>query len=433
MFKSLLQTDYFKLISELANKGVIKQDREKYTPVFDLIKKTLENDNKIIFSDPMLISDDSDDNKDQPIVESMNIYTVYTRRTASLLANVIHEHMGKYVQMRSIIPLEEYEIMYNMRSIAKVYRIDKYKNIIITKLFQAKQINNLYYFPADIELIDVYNKLYLPNYRDEWESLLKLEKTLYSKVISNKVGGKCADCKTDRKLDVNNIKILLMKFLDKENYIMVGKWAHNIITGKKDIENDHNVQILSENNIDDDYNNIMGFLAAYTNYGIYYKKKKIYIPKDTRIFKYTLFIKYPILGKKGKCVDKQFLDIYNCASYELIPYIKKSYNKFTINMGNLFVQLRFLFIDMWFINLLKYLDIVETKQFTYKYSDIINTIKLLKIKMPVDFKNSYLGINYDKKIEQKIVISEKNINKTNYYPEFDINEYKKYKMVATSS
>lgn len=433
MFKNLLKTEYFKLVSDSANEGIIKQDREKYTPVFNLIKKTLENDNKIIISDPVLISDDINNNTEHRIIDSINIYTIYTRRTATLLANVIHEHISKYVNMRSIIPLEEYEIMYNMRSIVKVYRIDKYKNIIITKLFQAKQINNLFYFPAEIELIDVYNKLYLPNYRDEWEDLLNLEKTLYKKIILNKVGGKCTDCKTDRKLDINNIKMLLMKFFDKENYIMVGKWAHNIITEKKDIENDYNIQILSENSIEDDYNNIMGFLSVYTNYGIYYKKKKIYIPKDTRIFKYTLFIKYPILGKKGKCVDKQFLDIYNCASYELIPYIKKTFNKFTINVGNLFVQLRFLFIDMWLINLLKYLDIVESSQFKYKYSDIINTILELKNIMPIDFKNSYLGINYDKKIEQKIVISEKNINKINYYPEFDINEYKKYKIVATSS
>ena len=72
-----------------------------------------------------------------------------------------------------------------------------------------------------------------------------------------------------------------------------------------------NIQIISENNIENDYDNILMYLNKFTQYGIYYKKKLLYIPKDNRIFKYNFFIKYPTFVKD--VVDKQFLKPYDKA------------------------------------------------------------------------------------------------------------------------
>ena len=60
-------------------------------------------------------------------------------------------------------------------------------------------------------------------------------------------------------------------------------------------------------------------------------------------------------------------------------------------------------------------------------------MKMIKSKLSFDFENKYIGLNYDEKIEQKIIISEKNIIKTSYFPELSINKDKKYKIIATSS
>ena len=63
----------------------------------------------------------------------------------------------------------------------------------------------------------------------------------------------------------------------------------------------------------------------------------------------------------------------------------------------------------------------------------LNRSKMLKTKMSFNFESKYMGINYDEKIEQKIIMSEKNIIKTSYFPELSINKDKKYKIIATSS
>jgi hypothetical protein len=453
MFKDVLQTDFFQLASDKASNGIIKEDREKYAVIFDEVRKVLANDDKIIISDINVLLNKKHINTQ----ESMSIYTIYTRRTTTLITNTIHKNIGKLVQMKEIIPIEEYEILYNMRRLISVYHIDKYKNVNIPSLFNAVKIDTLYYFSPEIEIMNIYHKLYSPIQYDNWPLLIKKEKILYDKLLDNMIGGvscndisgksnkgfqdinlynggaKCTDCKSQRKLDINNIKILLLNFLNNENYIMIGKWAHNLINSKKDISNDYNIQIISENDIEHDYRNIANFLSSYTNYGIYYKKKKLYVPQDNRLYKYTLFIKYPVIGKTSSGIDKQFIDIYNCASYELIPCIPKKHDNLIINVGNLFVQLRFLLIDLWLIRLLKYLKIVGSTQFTYKNSDIYTSIKLLKDKMPPNFKDKYIGIHYDEKIEQKIVISKKQIKKNSYYPELSITKDKKYRIIATSS
>jgi hypothetical protein len=44
----------------------------------------------------------------------------------------------------------------------------------------------------------------------------------------------------------------------------------------------------------------------------------------------------------------------------------------------------------------------------------------------------YIGINLDEKIEQKIMISEKNIKKNSYFPALSLKHDKTYQLIATS-
>ena len=299
--------------------------------------------------------------------------------------------------------------------------------------------------------MDIYHKLYLPNYYDEWKTLLGQEKSLYEIITKdipqNKKESKketkketkenCPTCKDKRQIDINNIKHLMLKFFDNENYVLIGDIAHKLISSKLS-DKDHiskNIQIISENAIEQDYQNIVNYLSLYTKHGIYYKKKKLYVQKDNRIFKYTLFIKYPtITSTKGsRGIDKQFLDIYNCAEFELIPYISKKHNNISLRVGNLFVQMRFLLIDLWLYRVLKYLKDIDDKVFKEKCLNIYTTMNTIKKLLPISFKDKYMGINYDEKIAQKISISENNIKKSSYYPELSVKKTKKYKLIATST
>ena len=44
MFKSLLGTDFFKIVSDDANDGIIKNDRLSYKPIFDMIRTEIIED-----------------------------------------------------------------------------------------------------------------------------------------------------------------------------------------------------------------------------------------------------------------------------------------------------------------------------------------------------------------------------------------------------
>ena len=180
-----------------------------------------------------------------------------------------------------------------------------------------------------------------------------------------------------------------------------------------------------------DYENIARCLSKYTNYGIFYKKRKMYVPKNTRIVKYTLYIKYPTI--KTSTIDKPFMDIYNCGSYELTPYIEKKYKNSNLRIGNIYVQLYYSMVDMWLLKLLTQLRGITNEYFLENYNYYITTIKQLKKNVQVKYNNNYMGINYDLKIEQKIILTENQIKKTSYYPELNMKTSKKYLLVATSS
>jgi hypothetical protein len=445
MFKNLLKSDFFQNISDTAKKNIIKTDRDKYKIVFDETRKLIQNDPIIILSNVNTIIEYITSKSDDSLEENMILYTTHPRRTTTMITNNIHKKLGKFILMKATIPNLEYDIIYNMRNLIKIYHIDRYKNIEIPKLFNAIKIDNLYYFPPEIELMDIYHKLYLPNCFDEWETLLNQEKVLYkyfTETEKKKIGGdskqlKQSSCKKKRSLSINNIKLLILNFLDKGNYILIGEIAHKLMNSE-DISNiviPNNIQIITENSIENDYSAIVNYLSVYTNYGIYYKKIKLYTPKDNRIYKHTFYIKYPSLTSS---IDKQFLDIYNCGEFELIPYIEKQINiaknsNISIRIGNLFVQLRFLLIDLWLYKILfEHIKIIDIIEFNEKKIYIISVIKKLK-KLSFNFKNKYMGINFDEKIEQKIISSQKNLKKNIYYPEISINKTKQYLLVATSS
>jgi superoxide dismutase len=459
MFAKLLTTNYFADVAQTAQSTFIKMDREQYYPIFELVKKLLAKDDKTVLSEPMLLptlvnsAKSVKNNKSNNLKTSMTLYTMYPRKISTEIANAIHKEFGKFTQMRAMIPNEEYSIMYDMRGLITVHRIDRYKQIPLNTLFKTNTQNNLEYFPAEIELIDIYRKLYLPNYIEEYDDIRQCETAmfnLFAKSHNIKTGGaesdalnkNCEPCRVKRQISIHHIQLLMLKFFHNKKYAFVGEWAHSFMLDSSVPDNNTPIQIISENSIDQDYKNIALYLSKFTKYGIFYKKKKIYIPKDTRMCKYTLFIKFP--NALGKGIDKPFMDIYNCANYELIPFIPLDIEKSTLNVGNLNVQMRFLFIDLWlmhFINLLngppesqitKSSLVEEKKKYTLNTITKLKSPKVIK-KFSFDSVENFIGINYDEKVSQKIEISQKQLKKDSYYPELSMKNSKKYQLIATTS
>jgi hypothetical protein len=446
MFKSILQTDYFLKEQQIANNTIINEDRLKYFPIFNTIKLMLKNNISVIFSDSNLISYNKNKLHNFKTTTQLVIYSTHARKITTLITNKIHEKFGKFVQMRSIIPNKEYDIIYDLRTLVKIYHIYRYKKMEISVLFNTININNLLYFPIEVELMDVYHKLYLPNCYNDWNVLQTTKNTLQALFNSqqtiklNKLTTitsikKCVNCKEIQHNNINQIKILMMQYFNNENYILVDDWSQYSLR-KHTLEQIPNssIQVISENDIELDYRNIMSYLSKFIKYGIFFKKRKLYIPKNNRILKYTLYVKYP--GIKSSGVNKPFLDIYNCGMYELIPFTKHTC-KFgddlvNIKIACLYVNMYFILVNLWIVNLIFKLGNIDKQTFINKNIHLNKLITWAKKTLPTHTK-TYIGINYDEKTQQKIIISKKNIKKKSYYPENSINLNKKYKLIATSS
>ena len=429
MLSAVLLTDYFDNAEKIATNTVIKEDRMIYIPIYNHIISLLINDKYSMISDINSILCKNE------LRTNLVIYTLYSRKLTTTIANAVHEKFGKYVQMRSIIPGNQYEVIYNMRPIISVYSITQYKDLDIHTLFNAiKLSDNVYYLPVSVELMDIYHKLYLPNYAKDYSLLKQQEQLLWDKL--EKKGGVCNTCKTDRNIDITNLRLIFLEFLHNENFVIIGEWCDYILNNTA--EPNSCIQIISENDIDFDYKTISTFLSKYTKFGIFYKKRRLYVPKNNRILKHTFYIKYPSmstgLSKNNSGVDKPFLDIYNTCSYEIVPYTTCTHKNKTFRIGSPTLLIYFNWLDLWLLGIFKCTGSITDIKYNELYLLYMGYIKKNRklIMNTTNINYVYTGINYDENVFQKIDISEKNLKKTTYYPELSIKKDKTYELIATS-
>ena len=477
MFNNLHKINYYDYLINKANNDIIKNDRLQYMPIINLVKAYIKKSNNmaIFVTDIKVLIYNFYENsvgKTEKKIFSQykNIYNdtlnyelvLYSDKPKILctqLINIIHSNFGKFTQMKSIITDQEYVIMYNMRPVIIIFKIEQYKNKNITDIIKPKLIDDINYLPINIEIIDIYHKLFLLNFYNDWGKLTIQESLVYNyfityykkyiKIVKEKINKEsdnvCISCKINRNTNINNIKYIILELFDNENYIIINDWALYLFNKYKKLnrekkENDDNIiSIVSQNKIDRDYTKIVNFLSKFTKYGIYYIENKLYIPNNRRLKLYTFYIKYPDVVSKNKIssIDKPFLEIYNNASYELLPFIKINYNYnntvINLKIGNYHVLLYFIFIKIWVLDLLDGLDLIKKNKAYVNYMNYYNLITMLyKNKKLFNVTKYFIGINFDEKIEKKINISKSNNIKKNYYPELSMKKNKTYKLVATS-
>jgi hypothetical protein len=389
MFTNVINSNFYDSLKQKALNGVITKTHKKYKPILDVVYSNMENN--IISNINSLLENTTNDLE-------FDIYSELPKQTSINLADRIKEKTNEIVKMKQSTD-SQYIISVNGMSMITVNLIQhKSSNIIETT--GSIKINSTYHFPILVELMDLYRKLYSPTYVDEWEELYNTEIRAFSLFNTERKingGAKCVKCKEFRHENIESVKIMFMDFLINTNYVLIGNWVSG--------ENTEIIKIISENEADVDLLNITNYLSNYTKFPIYYKEKMLYIPKDNRIKRHRFYIRFPTTSSD---VEKPFLDIYNCGTYELIPYnIKKN-----IKIGTPPLLLRFLFIDLWILQLLSHVD---KKIIKSKTNDIHKQIA--KIHKTLKFKQVKTFIGIEDNLLIKIQI-ENSSNPTSlvYYP-----------------
>ena len=377
MFGQLLKTNF---IDDLQKKAspVIKKTRAKY----DVARQTVIEfckDNDVFLSNPkaLAVEDDIDD--------VFEMYCENPYKYALMLTNELYKKCSKYVVLKTFSKNKQLEILFNTFTLVNIYAIVREKRANIKDLVLPIVINKINYISPELELIDIYRSLYNPAKKDDWEELLDIEEKLLPRVFDRVkiLGGKCDPCKLKRTASINSLKkIVLENFVNGSEYVVLGEYGLRILSG--DIKSHEKIQIVSKNRIEDDIKQLIEFIEKYTDYGITYRRQKIDIPKDFRTKKFTVYVEFP---KLGKTVQKAFLDIYNSAQFELIPYVKKD----GYLVGNPFVLSRFLMIDLWIIRIIHKLGLIPQTFLTQK---IILLIKMLKQIKALKWKSMVFGDKY---------------------------------------
>jgi hypothetical protein len=423
---SLVKTNFLLNINDLA-KDVIKKDRDRYSLVWETVEE-YSSKNKLIVSNVYKLLDQS--NTLQAIFDkSYKIYTSNPLRHANELTNEIYKQLlnddiRQYTKLRTVLENEEFIIDYDMRPVVYIYKLQKHKSVEPIDIIKPVAIDNIYYMPSEIELIDIYHQLYKMN---DIELNTKHEELLYKQVAKRREKGILgSNCKDQRKQLLEAVKIdICTKWImsNEKKSILIGAWAHDWIklTRSGICANVEKIQIISEMNSEEVLISLNKYMKSIgVKFNVTMREQELHIPKDFRTNRYTYYVN--VDSEKG-VTEKPFLDLFNCADFEIIPY----YNIDRMYIGYKYVILRFLFIDLWIIRVIKTLGLLTQEILNKKLIYIWDLIEFFRqLDVFDDFK--FIGVYVDAIIDKKInTLSEK--SHYPYFPEVYYKSHNKFRII----
>jgi hypothetical protein len=410
----LVKTDFLQHAKDQAI-STIKKDRDQYSAVWETIDKYCK-DHKLIISNVYALLKTTN-GLSALFYKTYKIYTSNPFRHANALANEIHKHMlddekRQYTKLRTVLEHEEFIIDYDCRVVVYIYKLQKHKSVEPIDIIKPVNIANIYYMPSEIELIDIYHQLYKMN---ELEQNTQYEELLFNQVSKRKESGILGSgCKELKKQYLEAVKVdLCLNWImsTEKKQILIGAWAHDwIILGKDKLcSNVEKIQIIS----DMSHTEVLTSLNKYMKLSnirltVTMREQELHIPKDFRTSRYTYYVN---VDTERGIVEKPFLDLFNCAEFEVVPY----YIIDNMNIGYKYVILRFLFIDLWIIRVIKTLGLLTSDVLNKK---LIYIWKLIEYFRQLDTFSewNFIGTHIDAVIYKKInTVNEKLYHP--YYPE----------------
>lgn len=402
-FSDIIDAGFMDVIYDSAI-DVIKAERATFNNVFYTIENYCQ-EAKLIISNKYVLMDEADDLKNI-YQKKYEIYTCNPLRHANNLVNKIYKNTSKsnnakYTRLKTIKENEEFIIDYDFRQVATIFKIQKHKKGEPYDIIRPIKINSILYFPSEIELIDIYHTLYNPvNFCDRDESH-EIEKKLFNQVVKRKTQGilGAGKCKLKKKGLIEAVKVGIIKewLPNRNDFVLIGPWVRDWYKLGKNICTNHDkIQLIGKMNHNELLDNLQKYIKTFTKFKLSVREQLLDIPKDFRIKRYTYYIHVQL--EKG-IVQKPFLDLFNCMEFEIIPAVKNS----GILLGTKWVILRFLFIDIWILHVIKSLGLLSDNILNKKIDQLWNVVTFFKgddykyKEKDVGFYGIYRDYSMDKK------------------------------------
>ncbi len=413
MFKVLLDKNYEVELKDDSKITIIKERHQYEDIIMFVLQFTKEH--KLLVSNIDLLLDK------QNYWEAVHIFTLKADETAKELVSKLCKKFDEQFLLKLFEIDKEYYVEYNLRRICVLNAIEPYKTFTLYDFISPIKHNvsdslTIYLLPYFIEIIHLYADLYNPATAASWESVyedvkkieIHVDKEIEHFLTMSKEdilvemsssGGmargapsqhnmvkeaKCSKRECGKK-NVANIKGLVRDFIKDEHYILCSEFD-----GEGPIE-------LISANIDKDFELLSNFLLKFISYGISYKKKTLYLPKEFQMEKYNFYLEMPTKLQ----AKKHFLTIYNNMSYELINYFEKNGFKY----ADPITQLRFSYLSIWS-------SIISQKTHGLHYDKFIQFIKtkkeqLKELRKKIDIyelKKNYAGTYIAASVGKKLLM-----------------------------
>ena len=336
------------------------------------------------------------------------------------LTNVLYEVEGaasRTVSMQTNIKHKEFTINISGRILFKVYSMDRYRQIPLIKLmgpavrfgyFTGKEMKLI---SEEMQLIDIYRSLYSPGKVDLWKQYMDYEDKIYNLIKENLTEKSTVELTKEggaEKITKDFIEELLFSSIIKDQHtVLIGDYAMNYLNLE---DSPSRIQIITDKSIDEINSIISKTLNKIVVKSVAYN---LNLPNDFQITKHTIYL----------VTNEQVpvMDVFNCSSYELIPY--KKINK--IKIANPWVILRFKFIDLWVLKIILNLgtdnpEYIKSRSKNIIYSaDKLRNFIINKIKDDPFYLfqlDNYNGIYTNETVQKKKLIKAIGHRFPIYYP-----------------
>lgn len=474
VFAPLLETDFLPM-AELAALDIVSKDRQQYAALNELILNYCR-EARLILSDRNVLAGSTDD---PMIIYDyrIQIYTAYPVFHANALANLIYQKMPEsrarsVMRVKTVRYGEELHIEYDTRIMAIIYKLQAHRNDEPYDVVRPVDVGGLSYFPPEIELIDICYTQYNParvadRERDiaffdtfyeqadrrrtivkggKLQGIAKVSKTGAYKITHNVLDNSApintfnddvvlndtifdsetpneargGDCRDLRRQFIEGFKVsLVTDFLPNYNedvdepLVLLGVWAvAHMKHGRAICANPEKVQVVGQISPEKLLSAVTNYAARLSSNKIIMRKQNLHIPKDFRTVRTTYYMAVDV---DRRTIEKPFLDLFNCADFECVPYAVVD----KLCIADHWMIMRFLLIDMWIVRMVYSMQLINADIFKKKMDELwtaFSTVRTVHEKLYGDAKLQWTGVFRNAKIDKKI--SDQSSKKAiPYYPE----------------
>lgn len=305
------------------------------------------------------------------------IYDLYTHeciRHAHKLANELAQY-SNYVQVSTTIPHKLITVSVDCVIIAtfrNLPHVDVDNSVAFSLVSCKFPYADVLAFSAEVELTEIYHRMYSITSVDDWPKLIAVEKTLCGDIPQADGGAmKRRKAKHDNynQAIIDQLYTVLAPFT-----IFIGTSAMHILHNKPHTR----VQCIATVGITKILNIVKKTMGA----KCILKNSTVTIPYDCRIKRLLILAGKHIIG-----------EVYNCAKYELTPVIHHN-GKI---VGTRFVLLRFAYIELFLLRLLTAIGALPEHSAEQLRANVLRQIVRFR-ECGGDFSTEYIGRHIDFRI-----------------------------------